>query len=116
MTDAMIDVMSEDRRTIRLPDEEWETAQSLAESMQLGSRSEAIRTLIRDAAMKRSSTISGYQVEYRATLKAAVAGTDKPVVVEGLKGDEDELRALFPPRLWDMEARDVSPYRPAARR
>lgn len=114
MTDEMIIVVSDDRRTIRIPDEEWDAAGALADA-EGETRSDLVRRLLRQEAMRKPDSI-GFRTEFRATLLTPVAGSDAPIVHDRLTGAEDELRKVFPRTTWDLEARDVSPWRPASRR
>ncbi|MFI5782610.1 hypothetical protein [Nocardia sp. NPDC051570] len=104
--------MTDDRRTIRIPDSEWEAAQR--DAGEAGeSVSDRVRRLLREAAL----TSAGAQTVYRATLLEPAASTGKPVIVhidENLA--EDEIRKLFPRKTWLLEARDVTGWRPASKR
>lgn len=118
MTNATLDVMATDetgvpRRTIRIPDEEWNAAMAAA-----GRNGETLSAVIRRAittyAMSQAAEIADYQTEYRAISKVPLDGA--PAIVTGITGDLDTLRQLYPATKWHLEERDVSPYRASKRR
>lgn len=118
MTDARIEVMANDdtgvpRRTIRIPDEEWNAGMAAA-SRNGETLSAVVRRAITAYAMDQAADLGDYHVEYRATSKLDLAG--EPVVVTGLTGDIDTVRQLYPATRWHLEERDVSPYRTCSRR
>ncbi len=109
MTDArLVGVPDEDqstpRRTIRIPDDEWESALAAAEANG-ESLSAVIRRRIADYAQGAAT------VEYRATSR-----TNPALVVENVTGPIDEVRSLFPARHWHVEVRESTGYRPVGRR
>lgn len=109
MTDArLVGVPDEDqstpRRTIRIPDDEWESALAAAEANG-ESLSAVIRRRIADYAQGAAT------VEYRATSR-----TNPALVVENITGPIEEVRSLFPARYWHVEVRESTGYRPVGRR
>jgi hypothetical protein len=109
MTDAtLVAVPDEDqstpRRTIRIPDDEWESGLAAAEANG-ESLSAVIRRRIADY------TEGTATVEYRATSR-----TDPGLVVEKIIGDLDEVRSHFPAKHWQVESREVTGYRSVGRR
>ncbi|MFE3023216.1 hypothetical protein [Nocardia tengchongensis] len=101
------------RRTIRIPDEEWNAGMAAA-SRNSETLSQVIRRAIATYAMDQADELGDYQIEYRATSKINLAG--EPVVVAGLTGDIDTVRQLYPSTKWWIDERDVSPYRASKRR
>ncbi|WP_067714600.1 hypothetical protein [Nocardia yamanashiensis] len=106
------DETSARRRTIRIPDEEWNAGMAAA-SRNGETLSAVIRRAITTYAMDGASELGNYQVEYRATSRIALG--EGPVVVTGIHGDLDTIRQLYPPTKWRIEERDVSPYRASKR-
>lgn len=109
MTDAtLVAVPDEDqstpRRTIRIPDDEWESGMAAAEANG-ESLSAVIRRRIADYAA------GAAKVEYRATSRS-----DPGLVVRNITGQIDEVRSLFPAKHWHVESREVTGYRPVGRR
>lgn len=109
MTDARLVRVPEDdqstpRRTIRIPDAEWEAGQQAAEA-----NGEPLSAVIR---RRVADYVDGEMaLEYRATSR-----TRASLVVEHISGDLDEVRGHFPAKYWLLEAREVSGYRAVGRR
>lgn len=109
MTDAtLVDVPTEDastpRRTIRVPDDEWEAAlRAAAANHEV--LAAVIRRRIADYAHGDTTT------EYRATSR-----TLPGLVVDNIVGDFDAVKAHFPTKHWLLQARDVTTHQPARRR
>lgn len=99
------------RRTVRIPDAEWDAghvkAQSHGETL-----TDVLRRLLAGYLVGNASELSGYSSEYRATPRSA----DSSLTVEGITGRFEDVRRLYPPRLWHLEERTVSPYRACSRR
>lgn len=109
MTDAtLVAVPDEDqstpRRTIRVPDDEWESGLAAAEANG-ENLSAVIRRRIADYAEGAAT------VEYRATSR-----TNPGLVVEKIAGNLDDVRRLFPSKHWHVDSREVTGYRPVGRR
>ncbi len=109
MTDATLVAVPDDdqstpRRTIRIPDDEWESGQRAAES-----NGETLSAVIR---RRIADYVDGdTTVEYRATSR-----TIPSLVIENIAGDRDEVRGHFPAKHWLIESREVPAYRPVGRR
>ncbi|MFD4461334.1 hypothetical protein [Nocardia sp. NPDC058480] len=101
------------RRTIRVPDEEWAAAMAAA-SRNGETLSAVIRRAISAYAIGTAEGLADFGTEYRLTSKIALG--DGPVVISGVTGEIDTVRQLYPPAKWDIEERDVSPYRASMRR
>lgn len=109
MTDATLFAVPEEdqstpRRTIRIPDDEWESGLSAAEANG-ESLSAVIRRRVADYAE------GAVTVEYRATSR-----TNPGLVVEKITGSLDDVRSHFPPKHWHVDSREVTGYRPVGRR
>ncbi len=98
------DDKSTPRRTIRIPDAEWEAALQAAEA-----RGETLSAVIRRRVADYCG--GGPAVEYRA-----VSRTIPGLAVDALTGDLEDIRAHFPAKHWLLHSREVSGYRPVQRR
>ncbi|AKC38000.1 hypothetical protein [Mycobacteroides chelonae] len=92
------------RRTVRIPDYEWRAGHSKAQG-EGDNLTNVIRRLLR-------GYLSGSTIEYLATPIDPAMGQP----VSGITGRYNDVRRLYPARHWCLEERDVSGYRPAARR
>jgi hypothetical protein len=101
------------RRTIRIPDEEWNAAMAAA-SRTGDTLSTVIRRALTAYTMGQAGEVADFHTEYRATSKLDLA--DGPAVVTGITGALDTVRQLYPANRWHLEERDVSPYRASRRR
>lgn len=109
MTDATLIVVPDDdqstpRRTIRIPDDEWESGQQAAEA-----NGENLSAVIRRRVA--DYVDGGTTMEYRATSR-----TIPSLVIDSIAGDIDDVRGHFPAKHWLLEGREVSGYRPVGRR
>ncbi|WP_457181089.1 hypothetical protein [Mycobacteroides abscessus] len=109
MTDAtLLAVATEEtpKRTVRIPDSEWEAglraASDNGESLPL-----VIRRGIADYV---SQSGSGFCTEYRAT-----SITNPQTVVTGIEGDLADVRRQFPAKYWRLDSYRRSPYQPIGR-
>ncbi|WP_131813202.1 hypothetical protein [Mycolicibacterium fortuitum] len=98
------DDQSTPRRTIRIPDDEWESGQQAAEA-----NGETLSAVIRRRVA--DYVDGGTTMEYRATSR-----TNPSLVIESITGDLDDVRGHFPAKRWFLEGREVSDYRPVGRR
>ncbi len=108
MTDATLIAVPDDdqstpRRTIRIPDDEWESGQQAAEA-----NGETLSAVIRRRVADYIN--GGTTMEYRAASR-----TIPSLVVENITGDLDDVCAHFPAKHWLIEGREVSSYRAAGR-
>lgn len=90
------------RRTLRIPDADWEAGQAKAQS-EGDNLTNVLRRLL-------AGYLAGHRIEYRATSKYLVNGA--PHVVNGLVGSLDDIARLYPPSRWALEEYDVSAPRP----
>lgn len=98
------------RRTIRIADEIWMPGQ--AKAAQGGETiTDVIRRLLAEWLLNNADPKHGYTTEYCAIPKAG----NRALAVEGVRSHYDEVRRLFPPALWQLKERDVSPYRDTRR-
>lgn len=109
MTDATLITVPDDdqstpRRTIRIPDDEWNAGLQAAETNQ-ETLSAVIRRRVADY------VLSGVNVEYRATSRSIPGLT-----VQNITGDPDEIRSHFPAKHWILEGREATAYRHMGRR
>lgn len=94
------------RRTTRFTDAAWEAG--IAKAKASGEHlPDVLRRLL-------DGYLAGHSLQYRAISKLQLDGA--PVVVEGLTGNNDDIRKLFPPARWTIEEYDVSPPRPVKRK
>lgn len=110
MTHGTLSDMSTDehtpRRSLRVPDAEWDAA-ALAASHNGETLTAVIRReLVRYA--QTSDAPAAALVEYRATPK-----DERFAAVVGITGPLEAVRATYPSRHWILEERTVSGYRPA---
>lgn len=98
----MTDASETPRRTVRIPDDEWDAGQRAAAANN-DNLSAVIRRGIADYA--KGSPV----VEYRATSRT-IAG-----LVVDVAADLADVRAHFPARYWTLDAREVGALRPARR-
>ncbi len=106
-------MVTDNRRTVRVPDSEWEIAQQAAAAA--GENiSDWVRGVLRQAALANPSAA---ETEYRATLLDPPSDAPDPLVVYVRRPlAEDEVRRLFPRKRWHLEAREVTPWHPASKR
>ncbi|WP_016894103.1 hypothetical protein [Mycobacteroides abscessus] len=90
------------RRTVRVPDDEWDAGHAKAQG-EGDNLTSVIRRLLR-------GYLGGHRIEYRVTSKTTLDGA--PVVVSGLTGSLEEIRKLYPAARWKIEEYDISPPRP----
>lgn len=93
------------RRTLRIPDDEWNAGQAKAED-EGDNLTAVLRRLL-------AGYLAGSRTEYRAVSKTAVGGA--PVVMNGLTGNLSAIRRLYPPSHWTLEEYDVSAPRPISK-
>lgn len=93
------------RRTLRVPDDEWNAGQAKAES-EGTNLANVLRSLL-------SGYLAGRRIEYQVTSKRPVNGA--PQVIRGLTGPVDAIERLYRPSLWILEEYDVSAPRPVKR-
>ncbi len=110
MTDAtLVAVPDEDqstpRRSIRIPDDEWESGLAAAEA-----NGESLPAVVRRRIADYAEG-AAQAVEYRATSR-----TNPGWVVENITGGLDDVRSHFPAKHWYVESREVTGYRPVGRR
>lgn len=110
MTRATLLIMSADehtpRRSLRVPDSEWDAA-ALAASHNGETLTAVIRReLVRYAQAGANPDVA--LIEYRATPK-----DERLCAVDGITGPFEAVRATYPSRHWILEERTVSGYRPA---
>lgn len=100
----------DDRRTIRIADQLWTPGQ--AKAARGGETiTDVVRRLLAEWLLDDADPNHGYLTEY-----CAIPKTGNPALaVEGVRGHYDEVRRLFPPALWQLKERDVSPYRDTRR-
>lgn len=91
------------RRTVRIPDDEWNAGHAKAQ----GDGDNLTRVLRRLL----TGYIAGHRIEYQATSKSTVNG--EPQVIRGIVGPLDDIRRVYKPSQWTIEEYDVSPPRPA---
>lgn len=89
------------RRTLRVPDGDWNAGQSKAQG-EGKTITDVLRRLL-------SGYLAGHRIEYRATSKIEING--QPVIVAGLSGNLSDLKKLFPRAQWTLDEYDVSPPR-----
>lgn len=94
------------RRTVRIPDAEWDAGHAKAHG-EGDNLTSVIRRLL-------TGYIAGHRIEYQATSKTSVNG--QPQVIRGLVGPLDEIEQLYRPSRWIIEEYDVSPLRPVKRK
>ncbi|MEB3023467.1 MULTISPECIES: hypothetical protein [Mycolicibacter] len=99
------------RRTIRIPDAEWDAGLAKAQA-QGQTLTDVLRRLLASYLVSNPDELSEYGTEYRATPKDA----DSSLTVEGITGRFEDVRRLYPPKRWYLEERTVSPYKAASRR
>lgn len=109
MTDATLVAVPDDdqstpRRTIRFPDDEWESGLEAAEA-----NGESLSAVIRRRVA--DYVDGGTTVQYRATSR-----TIPSLVVENITGNLDDVRGHFPTKHWLLEGREVAAYRTVGRR
>lgn len=109
MTDATLVAVPEDdqstpRRSIRIPDDEWDAGLRAAEA-----NGEALSAVIRRRVA--DYTNGGTTVEYRATSR-----TKPELVVENITGELVDIRGHFPAKHWLVEIRETTGYRPVGAR
>lgn len=89
------------RRTIRIPDDEWDAGHVKAQE-EGDNLTSVLRRLLR-------GYLSGTSIEYLATPRDPAIS--KPV--SEIAGRYQDIRRLYPAKHWHLEERDVSGYRPA---
>lgn len=94
------------RRTVRVPDDEWDAGHAKAQS-EGDNLTSVLRRLL-------TGYIAGHRIEYQATSKTTVNGERQ--VIRGLIGPLDEIERLYRPSRWIIEEYDVSPPRPVRTR
>lgn len=94
------------RRTLRIPDNEWNAGHAKARG-EGDSLTNVLRRLL-------AGYLAGHQVKYQATSKRTVNGAAQ--VIRGLEGPLGEIERLYRPSQWTIEEYDVSPPRPVNRR
>lgn len=94
------------RRTLRVPDDEWNAGHARAQC-EGDNLTSVLRRLL-------TGYIAGHRIEYQATSKTTVNG--EPQVIRGLVGPLDEIEQLYRPSRWVIEEYDVSPPRPIVRK
>ncbi len=103
--------MTAPRRTIRIPDAEWDAghvkAQSEGETL-----TDVLRRLLAGYLVGNSEGLSDYQTEYRAVPRDA----DSSLTVECITGRYEDIRRLYPAKQWRLEERTVSPYKSSMRK
>lgn len=109
MTDATMVAVSDDdqstpRRSIRIPDDEWEAGLRAAEA-----NGETLSAVIRRRVA--AYTDGATRVEYRATSR-----TKPELVIENITGELEDIRGHFPAKHWLVEGRETTGYRPVGRR
>ncbi|MFV8142224.1 hypothetical protein ACNQR7_32055 [Mycolicibacterium senegalense] len=100
----------DDRRTLRIADELWIPGQVKA-GEHGDTITDVMRRLLAEWLLDGADPDLGYITEYCAIPKTG----NRALAVEGIRGDYDEVRRLFPPALWQLKERDVSPYRDTRR-
>ncbi|MCX8559030.1 hypothetical protein OS121_28725 [Mycolicibacterium mucogenicum] len=103
--------MSTPRRTVRIPDAEWDAGHAKAQS-QGETLTDVLRRLLADYLVGNADELGDYGTEYRATPKDA----DSALTVEYITGRFEDVRRLYPPKNWHLEERTVSPYKASSRR
>lgn len=105
------------RRTLRFPDEVWEAGKTKAKS-EGKNLTEVLRRLLDGYLVGHPQGLDDYRYEYRAVPKDPSLSTNQRVelTVDGITGDYDDVRRLYPAKHWTLHERTVSPYKPAARR
>lgn len=110
MTHATLSVMSADehtpRRSLRVPDTEWDAAAAAASHNGETLTAVIRRELVRYA--QAGANPDAAIIEYRATPK-----DERLSAVDGITGPFEAIRATYPSRHWTLEERTVSGYRPA---
>lgn len=103
--------MTTPRRTVRIPDAEWDAghvrAQSEGETL-----TDVLRRLLAGYLVGNAEGLSDYQTEYRVIPRDA----DSSLTVEGITGRYDDVRRLYPAKQWRLEERTVSPYKASTRK
>lgn len=94
------------RRTVRVPDDEWDAGHAKAQS-DGDNLTSVLRRLL-------TGYIAGHRIEHQATSKTTVNG--EPQVIRGLVGPLDEIEQLYRPSRWIIQECDVSPPRPVKRK
>lgn len=90
------------RRTVRIPDDEWDAGHAKAHS-EGDNLASVLRRLL-------AGYIAGRRIEYQATSKATINSEQQ--VVRGLVGPLDEIEQIYRPSQRVIEEYDVSPPRP----
>jgi len=103
--------MSTPRRTVRIPDTEWDAGHAKAQA-QGETLTDVLRRLLAGYLVGNADELSDYGTEYRAIPKDA----DSSLTVECITGRFEDVRRLYPPKHWHLEERTVSPYKASARR
>lgn len=98
------------RRTVRIPDAEWDAGHAIAQS-QGETLTDVLRRLLGGYLVGNASELSDYGTEYRAIPKDA----DRSLTVECITGRFEDVRRLYPAKHWHLEERTVSPYRPISK-
>lgn len=99
------------RRTLRIPDSEWDAGHAKAQA-QGETLTDVLRRLLASYLVGNAQDLNDYGTEYRATPK----GADSSLTVECITGRFEDVRRLYPPKLWHLEERTVSPYKASSRR
>lgn len=94
------------RRTLRIPDDEWNAGHAKAQE-QGDTLTSVLRRLL-------NGYIDGHQIKYQATSKQPVNGVAQ--VIRDLEGPLEDLQRLYRPAQWTLEEYDVSPPRPVNRK
>ncbi|MBS1691177.1 MAG: hypothetical protein JST91_02945 [Actinobacteria bacterium] len=94
------------RRTVRIPDDEWNAGHEKAQG-DGDNLTSVLRRLL-------AGYLAGHQIYYQATSKLTVNGVAQ--VVRGLEGPLEDIERLYRPSHWTIEEYDVSPPRPVKRR
>ncbi|MFW0153977.1 hypothetical protein ACNUDN_29890 [Mycobacterium sp. smrl_JER01] len=94
------------RRSLRVPDSEWDAAATAASRNGETLTAVIRRELVRYA--QSSDAPDAALVEYRATPK-----DERFAAVVGITGPLEAVRATYPSRHWILEERTISGYRPA---
>lgn len=103
--------MSTPRRTVRIPDSEWDAGHAKAQA-QGETLTDVLRRLLAGYLVGNADELSDYGTEYRATPRDA----DSSLTVECITGRFEDVRRLYPPKHWRLEERTVSPYKASSRR
>lgn len=103
--------MTTPRRTVRIPDSEWDAGHVKAQA-EGATLTDVLRRLLAGYLVGNAEGLSEYQTEYRAIPRDA----DSSLAVERITGRYEEVRRLYPAKHWILEERTVSPYKSSTRK